>query len=192
MAWAGIAISIASAVLGAVGQAKAAKAQKQQAAQLQVAKNYEAAQMESAAGQEQAAAQRRALEERRRAQLVASRALAVSAASGADASSESIENIISDIAGEGEYRAGLAIYQGEERARRLRMGAEGARFEGSSIADAGNAQARAGMIGAAGTIGAGGASLYAKYGMGGPTRSSALDGSIYDSRFTDLSDPRFG
>lgn len=192
MAWAAIAVTVASALLQAKGQRDAAKASQQQAAQVQAAKNFEAAQMEQSAVQEVAAAQRRALEERRRATLVASRAQAVAAASGAGASDTTVENIISDIAGEGEYRAGLAIYQGEESARRLRMGAQGARMEGSSIAQFGESRARAYNTAALGSLAGGAASLYTKYGMGGPQRSSALDGSIYDSRFTDMSDPRFG
>ncbi len=58
---------------------------------------------------------------KRQTDFIASRALAVAAASGADASGTQITNIIADIEGEGAYRAALELYQGEESARMLRL-----------------------------------------------------------------------
>lgn len=192
MAWVPMAIQIAGVVLSAYGAMKQGQAQKQQAQQMQQAKEFEAAQMDQNAGQETAAAQRRALEERRRATMVASRALAVASASGGGTSG-SAEEIISDIAGEGAYRSALEIYGGEDRARRLRMGAAGARYEGDSIAEYGRSRASAGMMSGLGTLASGGLSLYQKYGQGGPSSGGSggkLAGDYLDAG-TPL-DPRFG
>lgn len=91
---------------------------------------FEAAQMSQAAGQERAASQRRALEERRRARLAQSRAQAVAAASGAGATDPTVLNIIGDIEEEGEYRALTAMFEGEEAARGMEMGAMARLWEG--------------------------------------------------------------
>lgn len=189
MAWLPVAATVASAVLGAVGNYQAGQATKRQAAQMQQAKEFEAAQLEQNAGQQIAAAQRKALEERRRATLVASRALAVSAASGSGASDPTVEKIISDIAGEGAYRAGLQLYEGEDIASRLRSGAQASRFEGESIMQYGRERARAANVSAFGSLFSGGASLYTKYGMGGPQNSKTSFSGGFDAG-TPL-DPRF-
>jgi hypothetical protein len=192
MAWAPLVFQIAGTVLSVAGAMSAAQAQKRQAQQAQQLKEYEAAQMEQNAGQELAAGQRRAMEERRRATMLASRALAVGAASGGGTSG-SVEEIISDIAGEGAYRAGLEIFGSEDRARRLRMGAEGARYEGDSIASYGRSQATASSLSAVGALGrfAGSpavrdeaSALFSRYGRGGPrTDSFYYDAGPTDSRF---------
>lgn len=194
MAWAPLAITVGGAILSAVGQYSQGRAARRYGEQVQAAKAFEAAQMEQNAGQEIAASQRQAIEQRRRASLVASRAMAVSAASGAGASDPTIENIISDIAGEGAYRSGIALYQGEERARQLRMGASGALFEGEQAAQYGRQQGRAANIGAFASLASAGGSLYAKYGMGGPKtnpQAGSLDSyELFSGR--GMTDPRFG
>jgi hypothetical protein len=190
MAWAPLAFAIAGTVMSVVGQISAGQAQKRQAQAAQQAKEYEAAQAEVNAGQEMAAAQRRALDERRRATMLASRALAVGAASGAGTSG-SVEEIISDIAGEGSYRAALQIYGGEDRARRLQAGAAGARYEGDSLASFGRSQATGSYIGALGRGISGGYSLYDKYGRGGPSAAASSGGAgAYPDAGSSM-DPRF-
>lgn len=76
-----------------------------------------------------AAGQRDMLEERKRKELVASRAQAVAAAGGGDASDPAIMNLIADIEAEGVYREQVALYNAEaeaqsmrEEARLLRLG----------------------------------------------------------------------
>lgn len=96
---------------------------------------------EESATQVVAAAQRDALEERRRAEILASRALAVAAASGGGASDPSVANLIADIESEGAYRAAVAMYQGESKARQLK-------YEGALAKWEGKMQQRAANIGA--------------------------------------------
>lgn len=154
---------------GQLDQAEAAKWSGQQA---QVAKNFEAQQMVQNAGQTRAAAQRGAMEEERRARLIASRALAVGGASGAGLSDPTFAGIMADLAGEGAYRAAVKTYEGEDRARKLEMGAEVARLEGEVARQGGEYRAKGLRYGALGTLASGASSLYAKYGMGGPKADS--------------------
>lgn len=125
-----------------------------------------------------AASQRQALEEHRQADLVASRALAVAAASGAGVSDPTVVDIISRTKGEGAYRAAVALYEGEERSRSMRVaGAGGGDF--SSVAGTGyKAAALGGLL-------RGGISLYAKYGLNGPGGSG--DNNLIDAGTPDFS-----
>jgi len=144
--------------------------------------NYIAAQEEARAGQERAAAQRGAMEERRKGRFVSSRAQAVAAASGGGALDPTIVDIGAAIAGEGEYRAMTALYQGEESARGLEGQAALRRYagnteagllqyQGRAAAAAGVAKRNAAFMSAGGTIagavGKDGGSLFDKYGDGG-------------------------
>lgn len=113
-----------------------------------------AAQQEAAAKTERAKAQRQAFEQRRQSDLLSSRAQAVSAASGAGASSDapSIVKIMTDIAGQGEQNAQTAMWNGEEQARSLEYGAKIARQSGRS-------SMLGSLLGAGATLGTG----FAKY-----------------------------
>lgn len=109
-----------------------------------------------------AASQRQALEERRQADLVASRALAVAASSGGGVSDPTVVRILSMTKGEGVYRANVALFEGAERARQMRIeAAGGGNFDASSSIRAGANAAGLGRLGRAGL------SLYARYGRGG-------------------------
>lgn len=143
--------AIAGAALSFAGQMKAADAAKKSAQAQQQAKQYEAAQMQQQATQEVATAQRAALEERARAKKVAGRAAAVISASGGGITDPSLQNLIADIQGEGAYRAGVKMYEGEDAARRLRMGAEARQFEGEVALQQGEEKAQAARIGAVGS-----------------------------------------
>lgn len=114
----------------------------------------DAAQMRVAAGQQRAVAQRNLIEQRRQTDLVMSRARAVAAASGA--AGQGVENILGDIAAEGEARALAAIYEGENAARQLEGQADQVRF-------AGRQARKASYMGAAGSLLEGGATLYDRY-----------------------------
>ncbi len=121
------------------------------------AARFQAQQLETAAGQERAAAQRAAEEQRRQARLAGSRLQAVAGGAGSD---PTVMNLAADIAGEGEYRALTALFEGESRARGMEGQARAARYEGK--------QARtAGMMKAATTVfSAGSNSMLEKYGGG--------------------------
>ncbi len=147
------------------------------------ASRFQARQMNQQADQERAASQRVALEQRRQAGLAISRANAVGAASGAGGTD--IENIEADLAGEGEYNALSALYQGEERARGLQMGAGARLYEGANAKRAGLMGAGTGILKGAGdiyksgsmksdTIMDSGTSLLDKYGDGGFSDSNGL------------------
>lgn len=177
------AVGIVSKVASAQGQAKAAE---RAGEQQQIQKNFEAAQLAQNATQVRAAAQRTGMEEERRARLIASRALAVGGASGASLSDATMMGILTDIAGEGAYRKSVAIYGGEDRARRMELGEEAAIFEGEVLKAGGEARGDAIKSRAyAETIGdvASMFGMYKKY--GGPpksTTSSLSDGvSWYDA-----------
>jgi hypothetical protein len=114
------------------------------------------------AGQERAASQRVAEERRKKARIMASRAIAVSAASGASG----IEGILKGIAEEGETAAQYANYEGESRARGLTDKAAMGVYEAKQSA----ASKRMSSLQ---TIASTGVSMYSKYaGSGAPTSDS--------------------
>lgn len=144
------ALGVAGTVLSAYGQAQAGRS-------ANAAANYQATQMDIAAGQQQAASQRSAADVARRATLLQSHAQAVAAASGGGASDPTVTDIISKIAGEGAYRSQLALYEGDDAARTLRMRADAARYGGAQAQ-------RAGYLNAFGTVLKGATTFFDKYG----------------------------
>lgn len=130
--------------------------------QAQKAAEYKAGQLETQAGQSLAMSQRAAEEERRRARLVESRAMALAASGGGGTTDPTIARLISDIAGEGAYRAATAQYGGESQAWGLRNQAEAERYQGRVAKKAYRLQALSSLLQG------GGSALYAKYGGGGP------------------------
>lgn len=141
------------------------------ARQIQQAAAYQSAQLRQAAGQAQAASQVEAQDVQRRADLVASRALAVAAASGGGASDPTVVNTIAGIAQEGAYRKAVALYKGDEEARKLTMQAEASQYEAANKAYGERLTALGGFIGAGTSLAKGMArqsSLLQKYGGGGP------------------------
>lgn len=139
--------------------------------------DYEATQLEQNAGQATAAAQRQAMEERRRAALQVSRGVAVAAAGGGATSDPTVQKLLADISGEGAYRASVDLYQGEEKARQLRMGAAAKRYEGDVALRGGEDKQTAYTYGGLGALATGAAGLYGKYGMGGPKKRSTTGSS---------------
>lgn len=121
MAVAGAIIAIASTALQAIGQSK----QEKQKAKILESR---AKQKDKLAIQREAESQRKAVEDRRQAGLLASKARAAGAASGGVTTAAGIQTEISDIIGEGELSALTSLYEGSERARDLRYGAELDRF----------------------------------------------------------------
>lgn len=175
---AALAVMAVGTVLQFAGQMQQAKAANQQGLNAAAMANYKAAQQEQAAGQEVAASQRAAQEEHRRATLMASRALAVSGASGGGVSDPTVMGLIGDIEGEGAYRGALDLYQGQDRARQLNQGAATSRTEGLAAYNDAKAKSSAMKTSAWGSLATNAAGAYMKadslgmfekYGGGGYT-----------------------
>jgi len=118
-----------------------ARATESEGAAAQVGAEFQALQLEINAKQQQAAGQRNAQEEFRKAELLQSRALAVAGASGGGASDPDILQITSRLAQEGQYAADTHIYNGNEAARAMRIGAAVSRYEGQQARKIGKTRA---------------------------------------------------
>lgn len=117
-------------VLSAANQYKAGKEQNK-------AFKYDAKVATQQAQQERAAAQRDTLDARRQGMILASRAQAAAASSGAGALDPTVVNVISGLQG-GAEAAGLAsMYQGASRARALEHDATVSRYTGAQAKTAG-------------------------------------------------------
>lgn len=123
----------------------------------------EAQQLRQQAGDSIASSQRAALEEKRRVDLVQSRALAVAAAGGGSASDPTVVRILSDLEGEGAYRAAVALYGGEDRAAKLRAAADSRVFEGEAAARIGRQKESSYNIASAGSVASAGYSFFSKW-----------------------------
>lgn len=142
----------------AVSAASSYSASKQQQINEEAAAVANARRSEAAAKEAEAAGQLKANEARRRADIMASRALAVAAASGAGTAG--IESLMSGFAEEGERAAGYATYESVESAKGAR---DRSAIEDFGVRARGNVRKvdRAGTV--LGTVGQG-ASIYSKYG----------------------------
>jgi hypothetical protein len=114
-------------IVGAMGQFQYGQA-------AQASDNFQADQLREQANDAQASGQRQAAIDERQARYVASNALAAAAASGGGASDPTVINLIAGIAQEGSYRQQVALYQGDERGRLLRMQAAAREQEGANKA----------------------------------------------------------
>ena len=181
MSWIADGIAVVGLVVNLSGNRSAKKAAKKRGEAIARAKEYDAQQLDQQAGQVVAASQRVAGQERHKAKVIASRALALAAASGAGASDTTVENILADIDGEGAYRASVALYQGEEHARRLKMAAQGRRLEGEAAKEGADVEAKAYDTKAAGAIVDTTSSIYGKYSKGGPGKSPTTEKNTTDT-----------
>jgi hypothetical protein len=171
-------IILSPQVLGAVasgfqtaGRINTGQQQMQHGEDLQAAAEFQAAQLEAQAGSAVAAAQRRAWTEERATRYLASETLARAAASGGGASDPTVINLIAKQAEEGSYRQQIALYEGEDRARVLRLQALARRYEGSSQKASAEGAGRASMLAAGTSLLSGMAkdsSMYQRFGGGGP------------------------
>lgn len=153
---------IGGTILGAVGQRKAGQAQQRVA-------NFEAEQLDLRANEELAASQREGMEIGREQDLVLSRQQALSAAGGGDTQDSTVSGLADDVVRAGTYRSALARYGGNERAKGLRMQAQGARASGQAAVRGANMAAMGTILG--GIAGAAG-SFYDMFGSGRPTGGS--------------------
>lgn len=133
----------AGTAMQAYGNYQSAGAVERMAARKRQAASYTASGLNVAADQQIAASQLGAAEARRQGNLANSAVLARAAASGADARSPDVVNLIARNSAETEYRAALAAYQGDEAARQLRTKAGevtyGAALYSADAADAASA-----------------------------------------------------
>lgn len=165
------------------GQITSAREQREFGEESRAAAEYQAAQLRDRGNAAQAEAQRQAALEDRNAKLVASRALAVAAASGGGASDPTVLNVIAGIAQEGAYRKSVALYQGDDRARVMRMQATARQIEGRSKQASADSIADSMILGAGTSLLRGvaqGASLYQRFGGGGPKPAEQLSPSWDD------------
>ncbi len=154
MAWLAAAAPYLTAASAVIGVGSTLMAGKQQDAYAK----FEAGQLEANAKAERAASQRQAADEKKRSDYLQSRATALAASSGGGAANDpTIENIIAGLDSEGEYRALSALYNGEQAASGMEMGANVRRIEGRNGRRTANYKA-------ANTLMSSGASLYEKYG----------------------------
>lgn len=116
------------------------------------------------------ASDRTAYDIQRQADYIASTQLARAAASGGGASDPTVMNLIARTKGEAAYKQAIALYEGQSRARSLRMGAAGEEFTGRDEMRQGRLAAFGASIGSASVLAKGGVSLYTKYGGGGPSK----------------------
>jgi len=139
-------LAVASTVLSLYGASQQAAAMRQQAKNQQMMAAANQQQLNYQAGQEEAAGQRQAIAERRKAQLIASRAMAVAAASGAGTTG--IEGLLTGITKAGEESAQGALYESTERAKGLRYRGQIGGAEASNQAAVTKREASATMLGA--------------------------------------------
>lgn len=116
--------SAAGTVLSAKGDVDAGNAAARSA-------RIQAAQLRQNAGQQIAAATQAAQEEQRKSDLIASRAIALAAASGGGVADPTVIRILQGIQKEGAMAVGTQLYNGQEAARGLETQAKVATYEGN-------------------------------------------------------------
>lgn len=180
--WLPAAASVMGSVTGAMGNSAAGEAAVRAGEAKRQAAQFEAEQLRVNAGQSVAAAQRVALETERQAALVESRGRAVAAASGGGASDPTVVHLLSRVASEGAYRAAVARYEGDSKARQMRMQAAATEYGGEIAAQGGRDAQAAYQTKAFGSIISGAGSLFSRYGKGGFGASGSLaDGATVDA-----------
>lgn len=170
-------LNVASTILNVGSQVAKANSLRTVATRRKEAGDFEAKQQEIAAQESSGIAMRAAQDEILKARLVNSTALARAAASGAGASDPTVMAVLARTAGEGSYRAAVAMYEGEAQARLDRMRAAALRYQGDvGVADAEEA-AGATMLGVGSTLLTGGIralSMHDKYWSGPQSETAAV------------------
>jgi hypothetical protein len=128
-------------ISGALGTLLSARGEYASGANANRAMKYRARQLEQNAGQAQAEASVAAQEESRKSELIASRAMAVVAASGGGTLDPTVVRILQGIDAEGSLATATQLYNGDERARGMRDQAKADRYEGRLHRSAGRKKA---------------------------------------------------
>lgn len=172
-------------IFGALGESKGDLQMGEQAIiagqRRKVASQFEAEQYLINAGQTVAASQRQAAEARRQAGLVESRILAVAAAGGGGASDPTIINLISKTHARGAYNSAVALYQGEDQARSMRMAAAAKNYEGAMAEEAGYLKDQSYRSAAGMAVLKGAGSLLNKYGFGNGDKTGGNSAPVRES-----------
>lgn len=148
--------------------------------QARQAAQYQATQLRQNANSAEAASQRTAFDIDRQTQFITSRALAVAAASGAGATDPTVVSLIARDAGQGAYERAAALYGGADRARLDRESADAKEYEGkTTLVNSLEVGAAAYAGGATNLLKsqARGASLFQRFGGGGPSLGGFGNGS---------------
>lgn len=143
----GLGVAVVGAGVSIAGQQKAKKAAKADA-------KFQAEQLRERAAVSRAAGQRAAADQRRQSRLVES---AIQARAGGGGLDPGVVKLMADVAGEGEYRALSALYEGE-------TGALGDEAKAGAALRTGRAQADAANYQSAGTALSAASSMFSKYG----------------------------
>ena len=139
------AVAVAGSVVDAIGGKKNAKIAKAVGKMRNLSAQQNALEIV-------AAGQRRGLEEKRQSDILASRALAVAAAGGGNPDDPTISKIISDINGEGAYRAAVAMYEAESLSDKALYEGKIAEAGGEQSAKNITAQSAGSLLNAAGSL----------------------------------------
>jgi hypothetical protein len=150
-------------IIGLVGSAIGARSAYQQGKIGEMQAEQQADLLRQKKTQAVAASQRDAMQEDRKMKLIASRALALSAAGGT-AGSISDQETVADIYGEGAYRKSLALYQGTATAYDLEEQAKAKEYEGYAIKQASRGKQIASILSGFGYGTKGFDSMSTKYG----------------------------
>lgn len=126
---------------------------------------FQAAQLQVNAGQALAASQRQAADINLATELTLSHAKAMAAASGAGATDPTVVHLVANLAGQGAYKAGIALYEGEDKARSLRMAASAENYQAALDIESGNLKGSAFDTQAKSSLISGGGGLMSKYGF---------------------------
>lgn len=182
-------MSAAGSLLQAYGNIEAGKTARAMGEMAKMRAEFAAWQAEQQGKEVIAAGQRQALEEERKAGLLASRAIAVAASSGGGVSDPTIVNLLARTKGEGVYRASVALYEGEAKARQLRFQAAAGHIAGSEAVVEGISSQMGHTLAATGDVLRAGSkvyarSLYEKYGLNGPQGGKAGDSALLDGSFS--------
>lgn len=147
-------IPYALMAVSAIGTIASANAQEAGGRNEYAMAQVQADELKKEAMADRATSQRAAQEERRKAMVMASRARAVAAASGADALDPTVVNLISNIDATGDYNARSALFEGETAARDKETRARAGIFQGRIAKEAAKSASRATLIkGATGLAG---------------------------------------
>ena len=155
---------VASTVMKMKGQADSSRATQGRMVQRK-------AELEANAQTVKAVAQQKGFEEDRKTKIIASRAQAFAAFSGAGATDSTVSEVISDITGEGEYRRNVALYNGQEDARRLLLDARSTQ----EAADAERKASKTRQLTNLFDLGSSAYSMFGKSGGGSASQLSAND-----------------
>lgn len=156
----------------AVGQVLGAFSHYQFGQSAEAGAKFKATQLRQNAGTAMAVGERSAADVAQQSQLIASRALAVAAASGGGASDPGVVTLMAHNAQIGAYKQASALYAGVDHARALNLQADATEYEGKATALNSDEMAAAQVFGAGTTMlkrNASNASLYQRFGAGNPS-----------------------